>query len=454
MPPRFWFASTKPERTLRRAKAPTSRSSRTPGTWPAGGGPRRDLRPVHRRGPGARRRLGSRPGGRQVRRERARRARRGRAADAAAGQPAGEDARQRFTFYFRPATARSRPTAPIADVRPDRAEIWSPLKTPIGAQEQIALEPRPAGHKRQGARDPGRRLVRPAPVLRRRLRGGRGLQGDGQAGQADVAPHRRASARAGSTRWHLARAGAYLGRQRARLRAAPHQRGDRLGHGLGEMLGADARDLPAVGNLGFAQIFFSADRERALRLRRRHAAAQRGPTRRFNTGSMRNVYSPTWTTAAGAGGRPARQGDGARTRTSSARASRRDERMRAVLDKVAEVGDWGRRCRPAPPRASAIHASTRGQRLPGRDRLPPRDRQPAGARRVHRAPGDQGDVFAVDVGLPVNPRGLEAQMMGGIMDGIGQTLTCSLHLQDGTSSRPAGTTTSTPASGTRRPRSR
>ena len=40
-------------------------------------------------------------------------------------------------------------------------------------------------------------------------------------------------------------------------------------------------------------------------------------------------------------------------------------------------------------------------------------------------------VFAVDVGQPLNPRGLEAQMQGGIMDGIAQALTSSLHLQNG-----------------------
>jgi isoquinoline 1-oxidoreductase beta subunit len=40
-------------------------------------------------------------------------------------------------------------------------------------------------------------------------------------------------------------------------------------------------------------------------------------------------------------------------------------------------------------------------------------------------------VCAVDVGLPINPRGLEAQMMGGIMDGLGLALTFSLHLADG-----------------------
>ena len=40
-------------------------------------------------------------------------------------------------------------------------------------------------------------------------------------------------------------------------------------------------------------------------------------------------------------------------------------------------------------------------------------------------------VIAVDVGLPINPLGLEAQMQGGVMDGIAQALTYSLHFQDG-----------------------
>jgi isoquinoline 1-oxidoreductase beta subunit len=40
-------------------------------------------------------------------------------------------------------------------------------------------------------------------------------------------------------------------------------------------------------------------------------------------------------------------------------------------------------------------------------------------------------VYAVDVGLPLNPLGLKAQMMGGIMDGIAQALSYSLHFKDG-----------------------
>ena len=40
-------------------------------------------------------------------------------------------------------------------------------------------------------------------------------------------------------------------------------------------------------------------------------------------------------------------------------------------------------------------------------------------------------VIAIDAGLVVNPRGLEAQMMGGVSDGIALALTSSNHLQDG-----------------------
>jgi len=40
-------------------------------------------------------------------------------------------------------------------------------------------------------------------------------------------------------------------------------------------------------------------------------------------------------------------------------------------------------------------------------------------------------VLAIDVGLVINPRGLEAQMMGGINDALALILTSSLHLRDG-----------------------
>jgi isoquinoline 1-oxidoreductase beta subunit len=40
-------------------------------------------------------------------------------------------------------------------------------------------------------------------------------------------------------------------------------------------------------------------------------------------------------------------------------------------------------------------------------------------------------TYVVDVGLPVNPLGIKAQIMGGAMDGIAQALSYGLHLRDG-----------------------
>ena len=53
------------------------------------------------------------------------------------GDPGGKSLEQRFTFYFRPGDPLETNCA-VADVKPGSAEIWSSLKSPIWAQEQIA----------------------------------------------------------------------------------------------------------------------------------------------------------------------------------------------------------------------------------------------------------------------------------------------------------------------------
>ena len=54
-------------------------------------------------------------------------------------------------------------------------------------------------------------------------------------------------------------------------------------------------------------------------------------------------------------------------------------------------------------------------------------------RRLHAARASRRSCAWSTPGCRINPRGLEAQMMGGIMDGIALALTSSLHIQDGTS---------------------
>src|SRR5436190_856276 len=50
----------------------------------------------------------------------------------------GEAIEELFTFNFRPGDPLETNCA-VADVRADRAEVWSSLKSPIWAREQIAL---------------------------------------------------------------------------------------------------------------------------------------------------------------------------------------------------------------------------------------------------------------------------------------------------------------------------
>ncbi|MFE9468534.1 molybdopterin cofactor-binding domain-containing protein [Streptomyces virginiae] len=95
--------------------------------------------------------------------------------------------------------------------------------------------------------------------------------------------------------------------------------------------------------------------------------------------------------------------------------------QRAVLDKVATEGNWGRAMEPGRAQGIAFHEEYKS-RTACLVEIDVRDPQRA---RVTKA------VIAVDVGLPVNPRGLEAQMIGGLTDAISTTLRAGLHIDKG-----------------------
>ena len=109
----------------------------------------------------------------------------------------------------------------------------------------------------------------------------------------------------------------------------------------------------------------------------------------------------------------------------------RDSRLLAVLDKVAQVGDWGRAMAPGTAQGIAIHKEYKSAVA----WLVEIDCTSATVNRKvengFTGPRVTKAVCAVDVGLPINPLGLQAQMIGGLMDGIAQALTYSLHLKDG-----------------------
>ncbi len=202
-------------------------------------------------------------------------------------------------------------------------------------------------------------------------------------------------------------------------------------HGLGEMLSAFADRIPIVGNFSIAQGIWELTQT---------VSYNYGVTTQildeayeitdFATGSMRNIYSPDARTA-----QELTTDQLAAVAKKDPYAFRRafikNARGRAVLDKVAQAGQWGRAMPAGTAQGIAVHNEYKGWCAC----LVEIDTRPAVVNRqiedAYTGPRVTKVVFAVDVGMTLNPRGLEAQIQGGIMDGIAQTLTSSLHLTNG-----------------------
>ncbi|MGW6911556.1 molybdopterin cofactor-binding domain-containing protein [Streptomyces sp. NPDC054940] len=333
----------------------------------------------------------------------------------------------RFTFHFASNSALETNCA-VADVREDSAEIWASLKTPIVAQQDIAL-----------------RLGLPVSAVKVHVTEGGGSFGrklfhDAAAEAAEIS---RAVGKPVKLMWHRTddfRQGRTHPMSTSRVRAT-YALGQVLtydqrhtsvatdfGHGVGEIITAEAARLP-VGDLTFSETIFTLTQQTPYHF---GVVTQllSETDKRFNTGSMRNIYSPNVRCAQElvVDELARRMGkDPYRFR----RAFLKDERARAVLDKVAEVGEWGRAMPAGTAQGIALHPEyhayvailaeidcrpeTTGREIPD----------------AYTGPRVTKVVCAVDVGLAVNPRGLQAQMMGGIMDGIAITLSSGLHLADG-----------------------
>jgi len=109
----------------------------------------------------------------------------------------------------------------------------------------------------------------------------------------------------------------------------------------------------------------------------------------------------------------------------------KNDRYRAVLDKAAKLGHWGKKMPHGTAQGIAFHAEYKGctaalVEIDCRPHIVHRD-----VPNAYTGPRVTKVTFVADVGLAINPRGLRAQMMGGIMDGIALALTSSLHLKNG-----------------------
>jgi isoquinoline 1-oxidoreductase subunit beta len=336
---------------------------------------------------------------------------------------------QRFTFYFRPGDPLETNCA-IADVRPDRAEIWSSLKTPVWAQEQLALN-----------------LGLPVTSVKVHVTEGGGSFGRHLFADAafEAAAVSKAMGKPVKLLWHRTdsfRQGRVHPMVISRVRAL-HLAGNvltfdqrntsvatDLSHGVGEILSAKLDELPG-GQFGYSQAFFNLTANVPYNFGVvTQALNEIYDTSVFNTSSVRNVYSPEVTTprelmvdqlAKAIGQDP----------MAFRRSLARDARMRAVLEKLAQVGSWGRAMPAGTAQGIGVHREYKSFAAC----LVEIDCRPATvARRVRdgfTGPRVTKAVCVVDAGLPINPLGLQAQMMGAMMDGIAQTLTYSLHLKDG-----------------------
>lgn len=336
-----------------------------------------------------------------------------------------------FTFYFNSNSALE-PNSAIADVKPDRAEIWSGLKVPIAAQGLIAKKlglPQNAVtvHVTEGGGSFGRKLFHDAAIEAAEISQRIGKPVKLMWHRTDDSRHGRTHPM-NTSRIRVSYAGDDVLTYEQRHTSVATD----FTHGLGEIVTAMAAKLPpGVANLTLSESIFALTQ---------HVPYEFGVADQllnevysfddFATGSMRNVYSPNVTCARELiVDRLAAEMD--KDPCAFRREFFKDDRSRAVLDKVAEVGEWGKEMPPGTAQGIGFHAEYYGMgavlvEIDCRPETVHRDiRDAVSGPRVTRA------VAAVDVGLPVNPRGLEAQMMGCLMDGIALTLTSSLHLEDG-----------------------
>ncbi|MDF2270384.1 molybdopterin-dependent oxidoreductase [Streptomyces coacervatus] len=103
------------------------------------------------------------------------------------------------------------------------------------------------------------------------------------------------------------------------------------------------------------------------------------------------------------------------------RTTLRSKAVKAVLDKVAEAGNWGRAMPDGHGQGVAVHEEY-GSCVACLAEIDASDPKNPRVTKV---------VMAADVGTAVNPRGLEAQLMGTSIDGISTVLSAGLHIDRG-----------------------
>ncbi|KRB73248.1 isoquinoline 1-oxidoreductase [Nocardioides sp. Root190] len=337
-----------------------------------------------------------------------------------------------FVFHFRSGSALE-PNCAVADVRADSATVWGGLKSPITAQGLIAKaiglpQSKVTVNVVQGGGSFGRKLFSDAAVEAAR------------ASKAFGAPVK--------LMWHRAdepRQGRVHPMATSRIRATTllgsiisfEQRHTSVStdftHGLGERLTAEAAALPTgLGNLAFSESVFLLSQELPYNfgvITQLLNETNLDPER-FNTSSVRNIYSPDVATA----NELMVDQLAARLKKDPVafrRAHLKNKMVKRVLERAAELGEWGKEMPAGTAQGIAVHKEYKGATAV----LVEIDCRPATVNRKVRdavtGPRVTRVTVVIDAGVVINPTGIEAQMMGGFSDGMAQALTYSNHLIDG-----------------------
>ncbi|WP_369036895.1 xanthine dehydrogenase family protein molybdopterin-binding subunit [Streptomyces adonidis] len=304
----------------------------------------------------------------------------------------------------------------VADVRADRAELWFSTQTPMDARDSIAsavgLPPSKVKvHVMRGGGSFGRRLnydfaleaALVSKAARRPVKLMWSRSDDLRHGQMRPATHHRIRAsHAGGRVVAFVHSTASVSESYEGLAANGGARA--MAARAGRV--REAGPLPSDSGLyNFGQL--SGD-SGGIEL----AAIPLGAWRSVDSGTTRTVEEiMVDEIARGLGKDP----------VAFRRTTLRSKTVRAVLDKAASAGSWGRTLPAGHGQGMAVHEEYGScvACLIEIDATDPKNP------RVTRA------VMAADVGTAVNPRGLEAQLMGTTIDGISTILRAGLHIDRG-----------------------
>ncbi|SFS75132.1 molybdopterin cofactor-binding domain-containing protein [Saccharopolyspora flava] len=350
--------------------------------------------------------------------------------------PATKTLERQYTFSFVNGSALGVNSA-IADVRSDRAEIWSTVKVPIVAQAAIASELGLAQEQVTVHVVPGGGSF------------GRCLFHDAASEAAEIS---KKIGKPVKLMWHRAddcRQGRVHPMSVGTIRASftddvisleqhlANVRTD-FSHGFGEALTSTATRLP-LGGYSVSEVIFTLTTPslynfgvtKTLLTETHQSPANNQKRGGFNTGSTRNVYSPDVATtrelfvdelAEAMGMDP----------YSFRRKYVKNENLLKVLDKAAEVGGWGQPTPEGVGHGIALHHEYKNTMacFVEIDCRPETVNRPV-RNGVTGPRVTRGVLVALPGHIVVNPLGLEAMMQGGFIDGFAQALTASVHLDKG-----------------------